>query len=142
MPDPARAADAQAICRRLRDSAPYCRVRAHAIDPVAEFSEDTAHRTGAVAAALQSDVVLYLASGIDRTSAALIALRERAGFTWRLAEPEFARVWFSPNGERSLYVLGELPGAFGALALALELGCGDFAAAQRVRAGDPPLIAV
>ena len=27
-------------------------------------------------------------------------------------------MWFSTNRERSLYVLGELPGAFGSLALA------------------------
>jgi len=142
MPDAARAADAEAICRRLRDSAPYCRIRAHAIDPVTEFADGSAHRARSVAAVMQSDIVLFLAANTDRTNAALIALRERAGFTWRLTEPEFARVWFSTNRERSLYVLGELPGAFGSLALALELGCGDLAAAQRVRAGDTPLVAV
>ena len=62
----------------------------------------------------------------------------------RLTEPEYARAWFIPNRRRSLYVLGEFPGAFGSLALALELGCSDPAAAQRLRerSQQPALIAV
>ena len=140
--DPLLTNDAETICRTVRDAAPYCRIRVHAIDPANDFATDSAHHARAVAAALQSDVVLYLCSGTTSTRAALISLRERAGFTVRLAEPEFARAWFSENGRRSLYVLGQLPGALGSLALALEIGCADFNAAQRVRDGRArPLLA-
>jgi hypothetical protein len=131
--DASRAGDAETICRTLRGAAPYCRIHAATIDPVSEFGEGSAHRAHGISAALRSDVVLYLAAEIDRKGAALIALRERAGFTLRLTEPEAARAWYSTNRRRSLYVLGALPGAFGALALALELGCADAGAAQRVR---------
>ena len=140
--DPLGANDAELICRTLRQAAPYCRINAHAIGP-GELAESAAHRARGVAVALRSDVVLYLSAATDRPNATLIALRERAGFTVRLTEPEFARAWFSPNRRRSLYVLGALPGAFGSLALALELGCADPAAAQRVRSqARPSFIAV
>jgi hypothetical protein len=144
IPDPIRSDDAETICRTLRSTAPYCRIHVHTVDPASEFSEESAHAKRTVATVMQSDVVLYLSSGSARASAGLIALRERAGFTWRLSEPDFARVWFSKNRKRSLYVLGELPGALGALALALELGFADPAAAQRVRdgGGRPELAAV
>jgi len=142
--DPSRGADAEAICRTLRAAAPSCRIHAHSVDPEREFGEDDAHRARGVAAALRSDVVLYLGETSGRANASLIAVRERAGFTVRLTEPEFARAWFSANQRRSLYVLGALPGALGSLALALELGCSDPAAAQYVRARSesPSLIAV
>jgi hypothetical protein len=141
LPDARRAGDAEAICERLRDAAPYCRIRAHGFDPAKEFANGSAHRARVVAAAMQSDVVLFLAANTDRTNAALIALRERADFTRRLTEPAFARAWFSTNRKRSLYVIGDFPGAFDSLALALALGCGDPAAAQRLRA-DIPLVAM
>jgi hypothetical protein len=142
--DPARAGDAETACRALRQAAPYARIHAHTIDPAAQFAESAGHRAGGVAAALRSDVVLYLATANDKANAALIALRERAGYTLRLSEPEYARAWFSPNRRRSLYVLGAFPGAFGSLALALELGCSDPAGAQRMRdrLPQPSLIAV
>jgi hypothetical protein len=141
---PSRAGDAETACRALRQAAPYARIHAQTIDPESEFAESTAHRARGVAAALRSDIVLYLASATEKTSAALITFRERAGFTLRLTEPEYARAWFSPNRRRSLYVLGEFPGAFGSLALALELGCSDPVAAQRLRERpqQPALIAV
>jgi hypothetical protein len=60
-------------------------------------------------------------------------LRERAGFATRFTEPDFARVWFSKNRKRSLYVIGDFPGASTVLALALELGLEDPSAAQRMR---------
>ncbi|MGA2395794.1 MAG: hypothetical protein ABSH03_20855 [Candidatus Lustribacter sp.] len=135
IPDPHRSDDAETICRMLRNSAPYCRIYVHTIDPVSEFTEEAAHASRTVARVMQSDVVLYLTNGSDRSSAGLIALRERAGFTSRLTEPDFACVWFTKNRKRSLYVLGDLPGALGALALALELGFVDPAAAQQVRDG-------
>jgi hypothetical protein len=142
--DPSRADDGEAVCRALRQAAPYARIHAQTIDPVREFAEGAGYRTHAVAAALRSDVVLYLATATDKANAALIALRERAGYTLRLSEPEYARAWFSPNRRRSLYVLGAFPGAFGSLALALKLGCSDPAAAHRMRdrLQQPSLIAV
>jgi hypothetical protein len=82
---------------------------------------------------MQSDVVLYLTKNTARSNAGLIALRERTGFTSRLTEPEFARAWFSASRKRSLFVVGEFPGALGSLALALDVGCGDPAAARRLR---------
>lgn len=135
IPDATRTNDAEALCRILRDVAPYCRIRAHAIDPASELAEGTAHRARIVAAVMQSDVVLYLAKSTDRSNAALIALRERAGFTLRLTEPELARAWFTPSRKRSLFVVGEFPGALAALALALDVGCVDPAAARLVREG-------
>jgi hypothetical protein len=141
IPDPRRTADAERICRLLRSSAPYCSIHVHAVDPASEFADDTAYAKRTVATVMQSDVVLYLTSDSARVSAGLIALRERAGFTWRLSEPDFARVWFSKNRKRSLYVLGELPGALGALALALDLGFADPAAARRVRDDRQPALA-
>lgn len=142
IPDPNRTGDAETICRLLRDTAPYCRIRVHAIDPAREFADDTAHCKRTIAAVLESEVVLYLTTGTDRTSAGLIALRERAGFTWRFGEPEYARVWFSRDHKRSLYVLGEMPGALGALALALDLGCADPVAAQLMRDRPQPAFVV
>lgn len=144
IPDSTRTGDAEAICRILRDVAPYCRIRAHTIDPAIELADGSAHRARIVAAVMQSDVVLYLAKGTDRSNAGLIALRERAGFTLRLTEPEFARAWFSTNRKRSLFVLGAFPGALGSLALALDVGCSDPAAARRVREDrqEPALAAV
>jgi hypothetical protein len=133
IPDSTRTDDAEAICRVLRTVAPYCRIRAHAIDPAIEFADDFAHRARIVGAVMQSDVVLYLTKNTDRSNAGLIALRERAGFTLRLTEPEFGRAWFTANRKRSLFVLGELPGAFTSLAHALDVGCADPAAARRVR---------
>jgi hypothetical protein len=142
--DPSRADDAETACRALRQAAPYARIHAQTIDPMLEFAESAAHQARGVALALRSDIVLYLAAATDKKSAALIALRERAGYTVRLAEPEYARAWFSANRRRSLYVLGAFPGAFGSLALALELGCLDPDAAQRMRdrLQQPSLIAV
>jgi hypothetical protein len=131
--DPARAGDALTVCRTLQQTAPYVRIHALTIDPEREFAESAAYRARGVSSALRSDVVLYLATATAKANAALIALRERAGFTLRLSEPEYARAWFSPNRRRSLYVLGAFPGAFGSLALALELGCSDPDAAQRLR---------
>ncbi len=124
--------------------APYCRIHAQTINPERELAESAAHQARSVAAALRSDIVLYLAAATDKKNAALIALRERAGYTVRLSEPEYARAWFSANHRRSLYVLGAFPGAFASLALALELGCSDPAAAQRMRdqLQPPALIAV
>jgi hypothetical protein len=119
IPDPVRSDDALTICRLLRTTAPYCRIYVHRIDPATEFADDSAYAKRTVAAVMKSDVVLYLTSASDRTSAGLISLRERAGFVRRLSGPDAARVWFSKNRKRSLYVLGELPGAIEALALAL-----------------------
>lgn len=142
--DPSRAGDAERTCLALRQAAPYCRIHAQTINPEREFAESAAHRARAVTAALRSDVVLYLAAATHATNAALIAFRERAGYTVRLSEPEYARAWFTANRRRSLYVLGAFPGALGSLALALELGCSDPAAAQRLRdrGRQPSLIAV
>jgi hypothetical protein len=133
IPDATRTADAEAICRILQNVAPYCRIRAHTIDPPIEFADGSAHRARIVAAVMQSDVVLYLTKNTARSNAGLIALRERTGFTSRLTEPEFARAWFSASRKRSLFVVGEFPGALGSLALALDVGCGDPAAARRLR---------
>ncbi len=126
--EPARGADAETIGRRLRSVARGCSIDVHTIDPLS-----------AVPAACRADVVLYVGGETAATRAALVALRERAGFTTRFLEPEFARAWFTTDHARSLFVLGALPGAWAGLALALELGVGDHDAAQRVRAGDPPL---
>jgi hypothetical protein len=132
--DPSRAEDARAIRDTLARVAPYCGVQTHAFDSVHQLNEESPRFARGVAAALWSDVVLFFAPQRDaRTNAALIALRERSGFTERFHEPEFARAWFTANGKRSLYVLGSLPGAFGALALALEYGCADPDGAQRLR---------
>jgi hypothetical protein len=132
--DPGRADEAREIRAALAEVAPYCGVQMHAFDSVNQINEESPRFARSVAAALWSDVVLFFAPESDaRTNAALIALRERSGFTERLHEPEFARAWFTPNGRRSLYVLGKLPGAFGALALALEYGCSDPDGARRLR---------
>jgi hypothetical protein len=132
--DPKRAADACAIRDILARVAPYCGVQTHVLESVHQLSEESPRFARSVAAALWSEIVLFLASGRNmRTSATLIALRERSGFTERFHEPEFARVWLTPNGRRSLYVLGALPGAYGALATALEYGCSDPAGAQALR---------
>jgi hypothetical protein len=132
--DPRRTADVRAIRDVLVQVAPYCGVRMHAFDSVHQLNEESPRFARGVAAALWSDVVLFVAPEHHaRTNAALIALRERSGFTERFHEPEFARAWFTANRRRSLYVLGALPGALGALALALEYGCGDPDAARRLR---------
>jgi len=132
--DPGRADEARAIRDVLAEVAPYCGVQTHAFDSVPQLNEESPRFARSVAAALWSDVVLFLAPERNaRTNAALIALRERSGFTERFHEPEFARAWFTANGRRSLYVLGALPGAFGALALALEYGCSDPDGARRLR---------
>jgi hypothetical protein len=134
LPDPRHADEARAICAALAEVAPYCGVQTYAFDSVRQINEESPRFARSVAAALWSDVVLFFAPESDaRTNAALIALRERSGFTERFHEPEFARAWFTANGRRSLYVLGRLPGAFGALALALEYGCSDPDGAQRLR---------
>jgi hypothetical protein len=132
--DPDRADDAGAIRDALAEVAPYCGVQTHAFDSVHQLNEESPRFARSVAAALWSDVVLFMAPERNaRTNAALIALRERSGFTERFHEPEIARAWSTPNGRRSLYVLGALPGAFGALALALEYGCSDPDGARRLR---------
>jgi len=132
--DPRRTGEARAIRDVLVQVAPYCGVQTHAFDSVHQLNEESPRFARGVAAALWSDVVLFLSPERDaRTNAALIALRERSGFTERFHEPEFARAWFAANRRRSLYVLGSLPGALGALALALEYGCGDPDAARRLR---------
>jgi hypothetical protein len=132
--DPNRADDARMIRDVLARVAPYCGVQTHVFNSVDQFNEASPQFARSVAAALWSDVVLFLAPARDaRTNAGLIALRERSGFTQRFPEPELARVWITPNGRRSLYVLGALPGALGALALALEFGCGDPDGAQQLR---------
>jgi hypothetical protein len=126
--------EARTIRNVLVQVAPNCAVQTHAFDSVHQLNEESPRFARGVAAALRSDVVLFLAPERDaRTNAALIALRERSGFTERFHEPEFARAWFTANGRRSLYVLGALPGALGALALALEYGCGDPDAARQLR---------
>lgn len=131
--DASRGDDAEEICRALRRAAPYCRLHVLTAASENEFDESGAHGARLVAAALHSDVILYVSGAADRAGAALIALRERAGFVERLTEPDFARVWFSANRKRSLYVLGALPVALSVVALALEIGCGDPAAAERMR---------
>jgi hypothetical protein len=132
--DPQRTADARSIRNLLAQVAPYCRVQTHAFDSIHQLNEASPRFARSVAAALWSDVVLFHVPARDaRTSAALIALRERSGFTERFHEPELARAWFTRNGRRSLYVLGAPPGAYGTLALALEVGCCDPDAARRLR---------
>jgi hypothetical protein len=119
--DPGRTGEARAIRDVLAQVAPYCDVQMHAFDSVHQLNEESPRFARGVAAALLSDVILFFAPERDaRTNAALIAFRERSGFTERFHEPEFARAWFTADGRRSLYVLGSLPGAFGALALALK----------------------
>lgn len=132
--NPDLAEDARAIRNLLAHVAPYCRVQTQVFDSVHQLNEESPRFARSVAAALWSEVVLFVAPARDaRTSAALIALRERSGFTERFHEPEFARVWFTPNGRRSLYVVGKVPGAYAALALALEVGCRDPDGARRLR---------
>jgi len=132
--DSKRTEDARTIRDLLARVAPYCGVRMHVFDSPQQLNEAAPQFARGVAAALWSEVVLFFAPDRDaRANAALIALRERSGFTERFAEPRFARAWLTPNGRRSLYVLGALPGAYGALALALEYGCGDPDAAQAMR---------
>jgi hypothetical protein len=132
--DPDRTEDARAIRNILAQVAPYCRVQTQAFDSMHQLNEDSPRFAHSVAAALWSEVVLFLAPERDaRTNAALIALRERSGFTERFHEPEFARAWFTPNGRRSFYALDALPGAYGVLALALEVGCCDPDGARRLR---------
>jgi hypothetical protein len=132
--DPARAEDAGVIRDLFGRAAPYCGVQTHVFDSAQQLNDDSPRFARGVAAALWSDVVLYLPGRhATRSNAALIALRERSGFTERFHEPEFARMWMTPNGRRSLYVIGDLPGAFGALAHAIEYGCGDPEGARRLQ---------
>jgi hypothetical protein len=132
--DPGHADAARTIRSLLARVAPYCHVQTHVFDSIHQLNEESPRFAHSVAAALWSEVVLFVAPTRDaRTNAALIALRERSGFTERFHEPEFARVWFTPNGRRSLFVLGKLPGGFAALALALEVGCRDPDGARRLR---------
>jgi hypothetical protein len=132
--DPRHTEDARNIRDLLARVAPYCGVQTHVFDSAHQLNEQSPRFARSVAAALWSEIVLFFAPNRDaRTNASLIALRERSGFTERFAEPEFARVWLTPNGRRSLYVLGALPGAYGALAHALEHGCSDPDAARSLR---------
>jgi hypothetical protein len=132
--DPKHIEDARTIRDILARVAPYCGVQTHVFDSVHLLNDESPRFGRGVAAALWSDIVLFLAPERNaRTNASLIALRERSGFTERFQEPEFARVWLTPNARRSLYVLGALPGAYGALALALEYGCSDPDAARSLR---------
>jgi hypothetical protein len=132
--DPGRADDARAIRDVLARFAPYCGVQTHLFASIDELNEESPQFARGVAASLWSDVVLFLSPPREpRGNAALIALRERSGFTEAFAQPERVRAWLTPNGRRSLYALGSLPGAFGVLALALEYGVGDPDGAQRLR---------
>jgi hypothetical protein len=127
-------ADADVIRDVLAEIAPYCRLQTHAFYGGA-LNETAPAFTRSVTAASWSDIVLVIAPRASaQTNAALIALRELSGYTQRFAEPKFARAWFTPNGRRSLYLLGAVPGAFAALSLALEYGCRDTEAAHRLRA--------
>jgi len=142
---PARADDARTIRDLLARVAPYCGVQTHAFESAQQLNDESPQFARGVAAALWADVVLYLPPARDtRSNAALIALRERSGFTKRYHEPEFARMWMTPNGRRSLYVIGEFPGAYGALEHALEFGCADPDGARRLRtiARDVPALSV
>jgi hypothetical protein len=131
--DPARFDHARAIRGILADVAPYCSVEMHFFDLLHRVDEDSPAFARGVAASLGSDVVLLLAPTPDaRTNAALIALRERAGFTERFHEPQFARIWLTPDHQRSLYILGTLPGAYIVLSLALEFGFSDPDGAKRL----------
>jgi len=86
--DPGRADEARAIRDVLAEVAPYCGVQTHAFDSVPQLNEESPRFARSVAAALWSDVVLFLAPERNaRTNAALIALRERSGFTERFHEP-------------------------------------------------------
>jgi hypothetical protein len=113
----------------LERFAPYVRVRSSAISEAAQLSGEDLLPPEAVEAARSSDAVFVLAPEKSTTTqAALITLREEAGFTWQDAGPELGRRWRSYAGRRDLYVVGAPLGGYAALALALEYTFHDRAA--------------
>jgi hypothetical protein len=116
-------ADETAFRTALERFAPYVRVRSVAISEAAKILGGALVSLRAIEAASYSDAVFVLAPEKSTTTqAALITLREEAGFTRRELEPEpeFARRWRSSAGKRDLYLVGALPGGYAALALAFE----------------------
>jgi hypothetical protein len=132
--DPKRSADARLIRDVFGRVAPYCSVGLHALESIEQLDERSPHFARGVTAALSSNIVLFLGLARDaRTNALLIAFRERSGFTQRLLERPFSRMWATRNGRRSLYEIGQLPTAYETVATALEHGFRDPEGARRLR---------
>lgn len=132
--DPKRTSDAHLIRDVFARVAPYCGVGIHALESIDQLDEDSPHFARGVTAALSSNIVLFLGLHRDaRTNALLIAFRERSGFTQRVLERPFSRIWMTRNGRRSLYEVGALPAAYETVATALEHGFRDPDGARRLR---------
>lgn len=132
--DPKRSEDARLIRDIFGRVAPYCSVGIHALEAIEQLDEDSPRFARGVTAALSSDVVLFFGLAREaRTNALLIAFRERSGFTQRLLERPFARIWSTRNARRSLYEVGPLPAAYETVATALEHGFRDPDGARRLR---------
>ena len=131
--DPRRSNDARLIRDVFGRVAPYCGVGIHALESIEQLDEGSPRFARGVTAALSSDVVLFFGARDARTNALLIAFRERSGFTQRLHERPFARIWATRNGRRSLYEIGQLPAAYETVAVALEHGFRDPEGARRLR---------
>ena len=131
--DPKRSYDARLIRDLFGRVAPYCGVGIHALESIEQLEEGSPRFARGVTAALSSNIVLFFGARDTRTNALLIAFRERSGFTQRLLERPFARMWATRNGRRSLYEIGQLPQAYETAATALEYGFRDLDGARRLR---------
>lgn len=85
-------------------------------------------------AATADAVIVAVGEQHAETSAAIVGLRERLGFTRRYAEGELARMWLQERGTRGCFLVGKLPAGLSAVALALEYALGDVDAADALRA--------
>jgi hypothetical protein len=132
--DPKRSKDARLIRDLFGRVAPYCGVVIHVLESIEQLDEESPRFARGVTAALSSDIVLFFGLARDaRTNALLIAFRERSGFTQRLRERPFARMWSTRNGRRSFYEIGQLPDAYETVAASLEHGFSDPDGARRLR---------
>jgi len=132
--DPKRSNDARLIRDVFGRVAPYCSVGIHALESTAQLDENSPLFARGVTAALSSNIVLFFGLVRDaRSSALLIAFRERSGFTQRLLERPLSRMWATRNGRRSLYEIGQLPLGYETAATALEHGFRDPEGARRLR---------